>query len=124
MSMSNNIDFSIATSEQIETTICTQLENIRLVRNLTQVQLAEVSGLGVRTIKRLEKGQGVSFDTFIRIMIALGLQDNLKTLLPDPRIRPIDRVNMDGSERKRARPIQSENDNSTWAWGDETDNKK
>ena len=118
--MSNKIDFSIATSEQIEGALCRQLENIRLIRNVTQDKLAREAGIAIRTIRRLEKGQGVSLDTFIRILIALGLQNNLQVLLPDPTVRPIERVNIGGAERKRARPRKSAVEKSTWAWGDES----
>ncbi len=58
--MANKIDFSVATSQQIEAALCEQLERIRLSRNVTQVQLAAEAGVSPRTIGRLEKGQGVS----------------------------------------------------------------
>jgi putative transcriptional regulator len=122
--MENKIDFSIATSEQIGIALCKQLGNIRLTRNLTQAQLAKESGVSIGTIRRLEAGQVVSLDTFIRILMALGLQQNLKTLLPDPTIRPVERVSLDGSERKRARPVQENGESSTWTWGDESDDKR
>ena len=122
--MVNTIDFSIATSEQIEEFLYGQLKRIRLSRNFTQTQLAQKSGVAFRTVKRLEGGQSVSLNTFIRVLMALDLQQNLVTLLPDPTIRPIERVNTGGSERKRARPIQSDTDNSTWVWGDESGDKK
>jgi putative transcriptional regulator len=122
--MLNKIDFSIATSDQIEGFLCRQLKNIRLTRNFTQAQLAKESGVAIGTIRRLEEGQSVTLNTFIRIMMSLDLQQNLKTLLPDPTIRPIDRVNNHGSERKRARPLQSDTENSTWTWGDESGDKK
>lgn len=119
--MSYNIDFSVATSGQIETALCKRLENIRLSRNITQVQLAEEAGVSPRTIGRLEKGQGVSLDTFIRIMMALGVQQNLEALLPDPTVRPIERVGMSAGERKRARPSKSVEELPTWSWGDGED---
>ena len=122
--MLNKIDFSIATSEQIEDFLRRQLKNIRLTRNFTQAQLAKESGVAIGTIGRFEQGQSVSLNTFIRILIALSLQQNLETLLPDPTIRPIERVNTGGSERKRARPVQSGSENSTWAWGDESGDKQ
>ncbi len=122
--MSYNIEFSIATSDQVEAALCKRLENIRLSRNITQAQLAEEAGVSPRTIGRLEKGQGVSVDTFIRIMIALGIQQSLEALLPDPTVRPIERVGISAGERKRARPTQSSNERPTWSWGDgEGDNE-
>lgn len=121
--MSGRIDFSIAASEQIEEALCRQLETIRLARNITQSQLAGEAGIALRTIRRLEKGQGVSLNTFIRVLIALDLQNNLQTLLPDPTVRPIERVNIGGSERKRARPGRQKGEESTWTWGDETEDR-
>jgi len=114
-------DFAIASSAQIETALCARLEQIRLARNITQAQLAEEAGVSLRTIGRLEKGQGVSLDTFIRVLVALGIQQNLESLLPDPTVRPVERMSAGGKERQRARPRPSDNERSPWAWGDEKD---
>ena len=119
--MSYNIDFSIATSGQIEAALCKRLESIRLSRNITQAQLAEEAGVSSKTIFRLEKGQGVSMDTFIRILIALGIQQSLQGLLPDPTVRPIERVGIGSGERKRARPTKPISERSAWSWGDGED---
>lgn len=116
--MAYNIDFTVATSDQIEAALCKRLESIRLSRNITQAQLAEKAGVSPRTIGRLEKGQGVSVDTFIRVMRALGIQQNLEALLPDPTIRPVERVGIGGGERKRARPAQAGDKRPAWSWGD------
>lgn len=120
--MSYNIDFSVATSNQIEAALCRRLESIRLSRNITQAQLAEEAGVSPRTIGRLEKGQGVSMDTFIRVMIALRIQQSLEALLPDPSVRPMERVGMGAEERKRARPAKSIDDPAAWSWGNGGDN--
>lgn len=116
--MTHNIDFSLATSNQIEATLCKQIEQIRLSRNITQKQLSKEAGVSLRTVSRLEKGQGVSMDTFIRIMIALGIQHNFESLLPDPSIRPVERIKRNSKERKRARPTKLNNKNQNWSWGD------
>ena len=120
--MSYIIDFFLATSDQIEAALCKRLENIRLSRNMTQVQLAKEAGVSPRTIGRFEKGQGVSFDTFIRVLTALGIQQNLEALLPDPAVRPIERIDIGGVERKRARPSVTSDKQPIWAWGDGEDN--
>jgi putative transcriptional regulator len=122
--MSYNIDFSIANSDQIEATLCKRIESIRLSRNITQEQLANEAGVSPRTIGRLEKGQGVSMDTFIRVMIALRIQQNLEALLPDPTVRPIERIGLGAGERKRARPVKPTNELPTWSWGDEEDDNE
>ena len=119
--MIDRIDYSVANSEQIETDLCKKLENIRLARNITQASLADQAGVSIRTIRRLEKGLGVSLDTFIRVLIALGVQQNLVAFLPDPSIRPIDRVNLGGTERKRASSRKTTKEKTPWVWGDESE---
>jgi transcriptional regulator with XRE-family HTH domain len=118
--MSYQIDYSTATSDQIEKAICERLEQIRLARNVTQEKLAEEAGVSVRTIRNLEKGEGVSFDTAIRVMIALGVQQALESLLPDPRVRPVERIEARATERKRA-STQRKREAKSWAWTDGDD---
>ena len=116
--MTYNIEFSVATSSQIAAALCRRLERIRLSRNITQAQLAEEAGVSLKTIGRLEKGHGISLDTFIRIMIALRIQQNLETLLPDPTVRPIERIGKISRERKRARPKHNDDEGTAWSWAD------
>jgi len=116
--MTFKIDFKTASSHQIETALSKRLEQIRLARNITQSRLSREAGVALRTIGRLEKGQGVSLDTFIRVMTALGIQHNLETLLPDPTVRPIERIATGKRERRRARPKPAAKRQSAWSWGD------
>ncbi len=122
--MKSNIDFSLATSSQIEVFLCTEIAQIRVSRNLSQELLAIEAGVAIKTIGRLERGEGVSFDTFIRVMKALGLADNLKTLLPDPAIRPMELINNRVDERKRSRKRQSTPPSTNWNWNDKKGESK
>jgi transcriptional regulator with XRE-family HTH domain len=122
--MTYKIDFSIATSEQIERALSERLTKIRLTRNITQAQLARESGVSINTIRRFENGLDISLDTFIRILIALKVQENFQILLPDPSIRPIERVQFGGTERKRARTRKRHDPDATWVWGDELEKRK
>lgn len=121
--MTYNIDFLTASSAEIEAALCRRLESIRLSRNLTQRQLAAEAGVSPRTIGRLAKGEGVSLDTFIRVLAALKIQQSLESLLPDPTVRPIERVGATARERRRARPVRAGHDRdaeaSPWVWADE-----
>ena len=135
----NYITFS---SQQIEQNLCSQLANIRLSRNQTQRQLAEEAGISLRTLRRLENGEGTSLDNFLRVLIALRLQHVLEHVLPDPTIRPMERLEGRKKLRQRARPksgLSSEEahaptsasktedhfsegeapGNQAWRWGDE-----
>ncbi len=112
--MAQKLDYSIASSEAVEKSLCERLEAIRLSQNISQARLAEKSGVSRRTLTRLAGGEGVSFDTFIRVMQALGLASQLEGLIPDPRIRPMERVKFDGAERQRARAKAAPK--GDWKW--------
>lgn len=107
------------TVKQIEIDLGERLSKIRLSRNLTQAQLATESGTSVRTIIRLEGGQGATLDTMIRVLLALRLESNLAAFLPDPSVRPIERVKLEGRERQRASGREPTPSASEWTWGDD-----
>ncbi|TVR93887.1 MAG: XRE family transcriptional regulator, partial [Wenzhouxiangellaceae bacterium] len=109
-----------ASSEAIIDALGRRLDEIRLSRNISQVQLAEEAGVSRSTLTRLADGQPVSLDSFVRVMQALRLADHLAAMLPDPAIRPVDRVRLQGSERQRASGKRQ--DTAEWAWGDQEDN--
>ena len=119
--MAYKMDFLSATSSEIEAALCERLESIRLSRNMTQRQLAKEAGVSPRTIGRLAKGEGVSLDTFIRVLTALKIQQSLESLLPDPTVRPIERIGATARERRRAHPTAQGSEVSAWSWGDEGD---
>lgn len=99
-----------------------RIAGIRLARNLTQGQVGDLAGTARNTVRRLEAGETVSLETYIRISEALGQEFNLDALLPDPSIRPVDRVRLQGQERQRARPDEPDAKRaSEWAWGEEVD---
>ena len=58
-----------------------RLKQQRLLKNLSQEELALQAGLGNSTIQRFEQGKGGTFENFLRIVIALGLVQELETLL-------------------------------------------
>jgi len=81
--------------------------------------ISQEAGISLRTLVRLEKGEGVSLDSFIRVLQALKLEQSLKQILPDINVRPMDRISNLGRERRKARPKKSKSDHSAWIWGDE-----
>ena len=116
----HKIDFSVASSEAVAADLCKRLDDIRLSRNITQASLAHEAGVSRSTITRIADGKGVSLDSFIRVMQALNLADHLLALLPDPDVRPVERVKFKGTERKRA--SKEKHKENTWSWGDEGNN--
>ena len=98
-----------------------RLAKIRLSRNVTQEALAREAGIGLRTLRRLEAGGSCTLDSFLRIVIILGLADHLLSTIPAQDIRPIERIGARRSERKRARPARHQAPQKPWAWGEDRD---
>ncbi len=80
-----------------------RLAGLRLARNLTQEQLAEQAGLGLRTVQRLESGAAATrLSGFLRVCRVLGVLERLDLLLPEPASSPIEQLKMRGQKRQRA----------------------
>ena len=115
--MTHNIDFDLASSEEIERVLARRLEAIRLARNITQSQLAKEAGVSRSTMTRLAQAdKGLSLNSFIRILKALHLHNQLETLLPDPGISPLRQL-QGGHVRQRARAKKTTG--GGWTWDDD-----
>ena len=97
------------------------MAQLRLSRNMTQASLARESGTSARSIKRLEAGENTSLDTLLRVLQVLGLGDRLLDGLPDPGVRPIERVKLHGRERRRASGTPAAPKATDWAWGEDSE---
>jgi len=115
--MTHKIDFRMASSGAIIEALDKRLDEIRLSRNISQADLAKEAGVSRSTLTRLADGRPVSLDSFVRVMQALHLGDHLAALLPDPAVRPVDRVRLDGAERRRASGKRAAT--PAWTWGDD-----
>ena len=111
------IDFSIATSEQVESVLKQRVETIRLQQNITQRQLARDAGVSLGTVARLNSEKTITLNSFVRILIALRLQNHLDGFLPAQSVSPLELLEMRGGVRQRASSRKSET--SKWTWDDE-----
>lgn len=82
-------DSNYATVAHLEAQLGASLRRLRLDRNLEQATLAARAGISLRSLQRLELGQGSTTHTFISILRALGRDDWLKTAAPVPTINPL-----------------------------------
>ena len=98
--MADNVDYTLASSEQIVIDLGARLAKLRLASNVTQAALASKAGVGTRTLARLEGGEGGTIDSLVRVITALGLRSHFEAVLPDPDIRPMERVQLRGRERQ------------------------
>jgi len=113
------MDFTTSSSSAIASALCKRLEEIRLRKNISQAELAKQAGVSRSTMTRIADGQSVSLDSFIRVIKALGLADHLATLLPDPRVRPVELAAHQGQHRQRASGKRQSAE--PWSWSDEED---
>lgn len=114
-------NISDLTSGAIEDMLSERLESIRLKRNITQARLAKEAGISRGTVTRLAtRGKGISLDSFIRILKALGLAEQLASLIPPPVASPLERLADNELKRrrtrKRARPKSIKRSEQQWTW--------
>jgi transcriptional regulator with XRE-family HTH domain len=97
-----------------------RLAALRLARNLTQRQVAEEAGLGLRTVQRLEQGAAAThLSGFIRVCRVLGLVEQLDTFIPEPPVSPMAQLQQQDRKRRRASGRKAATRASKkWSWGE------
>lgn len=64
------------------------LKTVRLKQNVTQQNLANSAGISLSSLKKMEKGEIKSFDSFLRILRTLGKLDVLQPLVDEEQLSP------------------------------------
>lgn len=97
-----------------------RLAALRLARNLTQKQVAEQAGLGLRTVQRLELGAtATQLSGFIRVCRVLGLVEQLDTFIPELPVSPMAQLKQQNRKRQRATSKKSGSGSpQKWTWGE------
>ena len=137
MSLSK-LNLNLLSSAMIVASLGRELEAVRLQHNISQAELAREAGVSRRTITRMAEGKAMSLDSFVRVLKALKLVDNLVMLLPDTSISPVEivaranergqpysvsanpnnmTINAQGKKRRVRRKTKAVN--KPWSWGDE-----
>ena len=93
-----------------------RIKELRINRELTQKDLADKSGVSLRSISRFEQGEDIQLGNFIKILKALDLQDNLELLVPDVASYPLYQLQKKPRQRIRKKTVKK----SGFKWGDET----
>ena len=95
--------FDFYTAPELYSEFGARLRQQRLLKNISQEELAIQAGLGSSTIQRFEQGKGGTFENFLRIVMALGLVRELETLLLPVKNSIEDVLNLqDINQRQRA----------------------
>lgn len=107
-----------SSSKQIQSEIGTRVKDLRIAQEMTQAQLAEKSGVSLRTISNLEAGKDVSLSTFIEVLRTLNMLENINAVIPEQPVRPSHLVAL-GKKRERTRKKKNSDDSQPFIWGDE-----
>ncbi|QBB71011.1 XRE family transcriptional regulator [Pseudolysobacter antarcticus] len=97
-----------------------RLARLRLSKNLTQEQLAQQAGLGLRTVQRLELGVAATrLSGFLRVCRVLGLAERFAALVPEQTASPMELLKQQGRKRQRAsgKPAATRKPKA-WTWGE------
>lgn len=87
----------------------------RVYSGLSQKELEDKTGISIRTISRLESGSSIQLDSFIKILKALDLGENIELIVPDQSLRP----SMYLPKSPKQRVYKKNKVKRSFKWGDE-----
>lgn len=93
-----------------------KIKTYRIMKEMSQQDLEDKTGVSKRSISRLEQGESVQVDNLFKILLALELGDNIELLVPDQTKRPSFYLEKTADKPKRVRKKIKK---SEFKWGDE-----
>lgn len=99
------MNYTILLNKDILIDLGRKLKQHRINQNLSSKELAEKSGVSMRTISGFERGEkNISLVNLIELLRALKLLNNLQELLPElPAISPLKLIEIEKKQRKKIR---------------------
>ncbi len=88
----NNFLFNLKTPNDIVRELAEKIKQHRKKLKISQAQLASKSGVSLGSIKRFESKYEISLNSFIKILIALNLEQDLENLFTQKSYNSIDEV--------------------------------
>ncbi len=88
----NNFLFNPKTPNDIAKELVEKIKQQRKKLKISQIQLAAKSGVSLGSIKRFESKYEISLNSFIKILIALNLEQDLENLFTQKSYNSIDEV--------------------------------
>ena len=80
-----------------------RLRSYRLQQNQSIEQLSAKAGVGSRTVRRAETGEGATLRNMVKILRALGRLGALDSFLEPANVSPIELAKLHGRQRQKAR---------------------
>lgn len=78
------LEISLATAKEIRTEFARRLKSHRMRQGISQPELAVRAGVALGTVSSFEKEGKATFDTLLRLVMALGLVHELQPLFARP----------------------------------------
>jgi len=99
------MNYNISINQDILIDLGKKLKQHRLNQNISSSELAEKSGVSLRTISGFERGEkNISLLNLIELLRVLNLLNKLNELIPElPTISPLQMIELEKKKRKRAR---------------------
>ena len=95
------------TNGAILQTLGERLKEYRIRRNIQQAELAEMAGVNISTIVRMEKGCNIMIDSYIRVLRVLDMLDNLNEFIPEPPRSPLLMKKLMGKKKQRIKKTKN-----------------
>ena len=80
-----------------------KIKTYRIMKEMSQQDLEDKTGVSKRSISRLEQGESVQVDNLFKILLGLELGDNIELLFPDQTKRPSFYLEKTADKPKRVR---------------------
>ena len=93
-----------------------KIKTYRIMKEMSQQDLEDKTGVSKRSISRLEQGESVQVDNLFKILLALELGENIDLLVPDQTRLPSYYLKKTDDEPKR---VRKRTEKSEFKWGDE-----
>ena len=88
-----------------------RIKEILIRRNMTQKELAQKAGVSFSTVVRIEKGEGVNMENYMRVARVFDLLRNFNLLVPEQMQTPED-IFKGTPKRKRVHKRKKENEST------------
>lgn len=86
--------------EELEVELGQQLHDLRLRKNINQRELSARAGIALNAVKNLEKGNGATITSLIKVLRTLERAEWLLSLAPAVSISPLQML------RSRSKPVR------------------
>ena len=101
-------DMSFMSPQELQAALGSQLQELRIAKNLDQITTAEKAGISEKALRNLEAGRGSTVETLVRVLKALDSVDGLRLLAPKPSVSPLALLRHSGRPRRRVRRSNTE----------------